>query len=78
MGSADLMPRNLDRRVEVVFPVEDPKLIRRVKKEIFATYMADNVKARRLQSDGAYVRVAAKRGEPLVDSQATLITQRSR
>jgi polyphosphate kinase len=78
MGSADLMPRNLDRRVEVVFPVEDPKLIRRVKKEIFATYMADNVKARRLRSDGTYVRVVAKEGEPLVDSQATLITQRSR
>jgi polyphosphate kinase len=78
MGSADLMPRNLDRRVEVVFPVEDPKLIRRVKKEILATYMADNVKARRLQSDGTYVRVTAHKGEPLVDSQATLITQRSR
>jgi polyphosphate kinase len=78
MGSADLMPRNLDRRVEVVFPVEDPKLIRRVKKEIFAIYMADNVKARRLQSDGTYVRVIAKDGELLVDSQATLITQRSR
>jgi polyphosphate kinase len=78
MGSADLMPRNLDRRVEVVFPVEDQKLIRRVKKEILATYMADNVKARRLQSDGTYVRVTAKGDEPMIDSQATLITQRSR
>ena len=78
MGSADLMPRNLNRRVEVVFPVEDPKLIKRVKKEILATYMSDNVKARRLESDGTYVRVTPKQGAPLVDAQAALITQRSR
>jgi polyphosphate kinase len=72
------MPRNLNRRVEVVFPVEDPKLIKRVKKEILATYMSDNVKARRLESDGTYVRVTPKQGAPLVDAQAALITQRSR
>jgi polyphosphate kinase len=78
MGSADLMPRNLNRRVEVVFPVEDPKLIRRVKKEILATYLADNVKARRLQSDGTYIRVLAKDPAHAVDAQSTLITQRPR
>ena len=78
MGSADLMPRNLNRRVEVVFPVEDPKLIRRVKKEILATYLADNVKARRLQSDGTYIRVTPKDPAHAVDAQATLITERSR
>ena len=78
LGSADLMPRNLSRRVEVVFPVENPKLIRRLRDEILATYMADNVKARRLDSDGKYTRVRPKAGEPVVDSQGVFIASRSR
>ncbi len=73
LGSADLMPRNLSRRVEVVFPVENPKLIRRLRDEILATYMADNVKARREQSDGTYVRVQPGEGDAVVDSQASLL-----
>ena len=73
LGSADLMPRNLSRRVEVVFPVENPKLIRRLRDEILETYMADNVKARREQSDGTYVRVERTAGDQAVDSQACLI-----
>jgi polyphosphate kinase len=56
-GSADLMTRNLSRRVEVLFPIEDPKLIRRVKEELLDAYLADDVKARRLKSDGSYMRV---------------------
>jgi polyphosphate kinase len=58
-GSADLMPRNLSRRVEILFPVEDPKLVRRIKEEILDAYLADNVKARRMKSDGTYVRLKA-------------------
>jgi polyphosphate kinase len=73
LGSADLMPRNLSRRVEVVFPVENPKLIRRLRDEILATYIADNVKARREESDGKYVRVHPAENEPAVDSQASLL-----
>jgi polyphosphate kinase len=57
LGSADLMNRNLDRRVEVVFPVEDPKIKKRIKKDIITTMMADNVKMRWLQSNGTYERV---------------------
>ncbi len=56
MGSADLMNRNLDRRVEVVFPIEDPKIKKRIKKDIINTMMQDNVKMRWLQSDGTYSR----------------------
>ncbi len=73
LGSADLMPRNLSRRVEVVFPVENPKLIRRIRDEILGTYMADNVKARRLMSDGTYVRLQPPDAEHALDSQACLM-----
>ena len=73
LGSADLMPRNLSRRVEVVFPVENHKLIRRLRDEILGTYMGDNVKTRRLQSDGTYVRIQPPDPEHIVDAQASLI-----
>jgi polyphosphate kinase len=56
IGSADWMPRNLHERVEVVFPLRDPLLRERVKNEILAAYLADNVKARILQRGGSYVR----------------------
>ena len=56
LGSADWMPRNLYERVEVVFPLRDPLLRDRVKNEILAAYLADNVKARILQRGGRYVR----------------------
>jgi polyphosphate kinase len=55
-GSADWMPRNLFERCEVVFPVLDPALAGRLRKEILGAYLADNVKARLLQPDGRYVR----------------------
>jgi polyphosphate kinase len=77
-GSADLMPRNLSRRVEVVFPIEDPKLIRRVRDDILRTYLNDNVKARKMLSDGTYVRVQPPEGAPVIDAQAQFIMQRSR
>jgi polyphosphate kinase len=76
IGSADLMPRNLSRRVEVVFPVENQKLIRRIRDEILTTYLADNVKARRMTPDGKYYRVQRSPGAPAIDSQALFITQR--
>ena len=73
LGSADLMPRNLDRRVEVLFPLESPELIQHVKDQILAVYMADNVKAREMQSDGTYVRKHPARGSAPVNSQNALI-----
>lgn len=67
MGSADWMPRNLDKRVEIIFPVEDE----RIKKEvmhILEIQLADNIKAHVLQPDGLYEKID-KRGKALVNSQ---------
>jgi polyphosphate kinase len=55
-GSADWMPRNLVERCEVVFPVKQPDLHKRLREEILAAYLADNTKARLLQPDGGYIR----------------------
>ena len=55
-GSADWMPRNLVERCEVLFPVAQPDLHKRLREEILAAYLADNTKARLLQPDGEYVR----------------------
>jgi polyphosphate kinase len=55
-GSADWMPRNLIERCEVVFPVTQSDLHKRLRDEILMAYLADNTKARLLQPDGEYVR----------------------
>src|ERR1051325_2258191 len=49
LGSADFMPRNLNRRVEILFPVEDADLRERIRDGILTQYLLDNVKARRMQ-----------------------------
>ena len=67
MGSADWMPRNLDKRVEIVFPVEDERLKEEVK-QILEIQLADNVKAHVLQPDGRYEKID-KRGKVLLNSQ---------
>jgi polyphosphate kinase len=56
LSSADWMPRNFQRRIEVMFPVEDEGLRDRVIDEILAIALKDNVKARQLLSDGRYIR----------------------
>jgi len=75
-GSADLMPRNLYRRVETLFPVEDPGLKRALKDQILDVHLQDSVKARRMLSDGTYERVQPEEGEPPLDSQVWLIENR--
>ncbi len=67
MGSADWMPRNLDRRVEIMFPVEHEALMAQVR-HILETQLADNTKAHILQPDGTYEKID-KRGKRLVNSQ---------
>ncbi len=76
LGSADLMPRNLTYRVETIFPVERPDLVRHLRDDVLATYLADNQKARVLQADGRYARLIPGPGEPKVDSQ-TVLAQRT-
>ncbi len=68
IGSADLMGRNLDRRVEVVAPVNDDELKKRLR-DILDTYLADNVRARVMLPDGEYTRVRRGPDDELVDAQ---------
>ncbi len=78
LGSADLMPRNLNRRVEVLFPVLDPRILRTLRDVVLAIYLDDNVRARHMQPDGTYVRAAPGPGEEPVDSQAWLLSAEAR
>ena len=70
VGSADWMLRNLNRRVEVICPVRDPKLRRYLKDEVLGAYLRDNVQARELLPDGSYLRVVPDDGEESFDSQS--------
>ncbi len=63
LSSADWMPRNFHRRVEVMFPVEAPDLKQRILHEVIPIYLRDNQRARLLQSDGNYVRLHPAPGE---------------
>jgi polyphosphate kinase len=77
IGSADIMRRNLTYRVETVFPILRPDLIRYVRDEVLNTALADNQKARVMQPHGGYARVIPLAGELPIDSQA-LMAQRTR
>jgi len=78
LGSADLMPRNLNRRVEVLFPVEDKNLIRVLKDDILGTYMKEQAKARHMQPDGKYVRNASSGKKDALNSQEAFIARASK
>jgi polyphosphate kinase len=73
LGSADLMPRNLNRRVEVDFPVQDKNLIAMLRDEILGTYLKDKAKARHMNSDGKYVRDPDFQKKGALNSQETFI-----
>ncbi len=68
IASADLMPRNLDRRIELMIPVEDRNLSKRLH-QILKTQLADNTHRYILQFDRSYIKVMPKEGEELIDSQ---------
>jgi polyphosphate kinase len=78
LGSADLMPRNLNRRVEVLFPVQEKSLIRVLKEDILGTYMKEQAKARHMQSDGKYMRDANAGKKNALNSQETFIARASK
>jgi len=71
-GSADWMPRNLFERCEVIYPIRDAQIKTRVRDEILAAYLADNVKARQLRADGSYARLRDA-SEPAFSVQDFLI-----
>ena len=69
VGSADLMPRNLDRRVETLFPIKDARIRDYLRDAVLEVEMHNNVRARELQPDGGYVRRTPADGEPSLCSQ---------
>lgn len=75
MGSADLMGRNLNHRVEVVVPVEQPNLIRRLRADILDVLLADNRNARIMKSDGTWTWETI--ANPPIDAQAQFLQSRS-
>ncbi len=76
LGSADLMPRNLGGRVEVLYPVEDEAIRRALKEQILLPHLADTRRARRLLADGTYQPLDGRDGELLVDSQQQMLEHR--
>ncbi len=77
LSSADWMPRNLDRRIELLFPVEAPECRQKVLAALEAVF-SDNVKGRRLQSDGTYKRKRPAKGEEPFRSQLRLYADAQR
>jgi polyphosphate kinase len=70
LSSADWMPRNFFRRVETAFPVVDPDAARHIHEEVLGTILKDNVRARVLNPDGTYLRLAPSEDSPALDCQA--------
>ena len=75
LGSADLMPRNLNRRVEILFPVQDKAILRRLRDEILATYLSDNMKTRLLRPDGSWEHIWPAEGETPLNAQEYFVAQ---
>ncbi len=69
LGSADLMPRNLNNRVEILFPVEDQRYIRHLRDMVLNTYLKDTVKARIMDGTGNYHRFSAEERQKGLNSQ---------
>jgi polyphosphate kinase len=73
MGSADLMPRNIDHRVEVIAPIQDPRIVRHILDDVLPVYLADTVKTREMLPTGAYVRKKTSDGKHPLNAQEWLI-----
>ena len=78
LGSADMMPRNLDRRIETLFPIQDARLRAHLVNDILMPQMKDTTQARILLPDGTYARVLPKEGREAFDSQQWFMAQASR
>jgi len=75
LASADWMPRNFRRRVEIVFPLMEPVLKQRILKNLVPIYLGDNVKARQMQPDGSYRRIIAESGTAPMRAQVKFLTE---
>jgi len=76
LGSADLMERNLERRIELLFPLENPEHIRYIREDVLETYLRDNQLAYKLQAGGSYERKQPAEGEQSVNVQDWLMNLR--
>jgi polyphosphate kinase len=73
LGSADLMPRNLDKRVEVLFPVQNAEIRNAIIAKIIPVQLTDNLKLRVLQSDGTYQRITLPKGAKPLNAQTWFV-----
>ncbi len=73
LSSADFMQRNLDRRVEIAWPIEDPKIKSEIMKSLLNVSIKDNVKGRELQPDMNYIRCDSKEDDKKINSQEWLM-----
>lgn len=73
LGSADLMPRNINHRVEVLFPVQDISIIRYLRDDVLGTYLKGNVKVRKMRPDGVYEYLKLRPGDIPINPQQWLI-----
>ena len=78
LSSADLMGRNLDRRVELMFPIDDPGMVQQIKDEVLLSALADRVRARSLAANGTYTRILPSNGDAEFDSQSQIARSRGR
>ncbi|MCK6613465.1 MAG: polyphosphate kinase 1 [Ignavibacteriaceae bacterium] len=78
LSSADLMQRNLDGRVELAFPIEDPSIKKYIKSKVLFVMLNDNMKARVLDSNMNYTRLLPKGDEKPLDSQEWLMNESMR
>jgi polyphosphate kinase len=76
MGSSDLMPRNLNRRIEILYPVLDPGIRREIVTTILPVHLRDNVKMRIMTENGQYIRTERSPGEEPLNAQEWLLSHR--
>ena len=76
ISSADWMPRNFFRRVEIMVPIETPALVTRILREIIPVYLADNTRARVMTPDGSFRLIQPAPGEPAVRCQSYFLDEK--
>lgn len=75
IGSADLMPRNLDHRIEVLVPILDERHKAYIRDHVLGWQLADNQQAWLEEPEGTYTKVVPQAGEPLINAQEMLLKE---
>ncbi len=76
LGSADMMPRNLHRRVEILFPIQDKRLSKYIREDIIGTYLQDETNVRLMQPDGSFARNPRRNAPDAFSAQAKFLKSR--